>query len=258
MKLYFLALTAILLTMFACKDDEIDPVAGEPRLLSYKSVSGNFKLTAEYEYDSQDRIKKISWERSTPGTTIGIDEFTYDDTGRMAEQIRYISGIAQEKTTYTWDDGDIFASTIYNNNNKKIGFSFYDYNQAGQLEKVEIYRGEGEVGFLRTDSIGFTYHADGNLFKMFKYAGDNSGVMTLTTTQTFPEYFSSPNPVATVEILPIVKLQRELPKGYVVADIDNNSFSYSMQYDLRKDGYPKKRTVTSVGAVEETVYTYNH
>ena len=257
MKLYFLALTAMLFTMFACKDDEIDPVVGEPRLLSYKSVSGNFKLTAEYEYDSQDRIKKISWERSTPEPTQGVDEFTYDDTGKMTEQIRSISGIVHEKTTYTWDDGNIFASTVYNSN-KKMGFSFYDYNQAGQLERVETYRAEGNIGFLRTDSIGFTYHADGNLFKMVKYAGDNSGVMTLISTQTFPEYFSSPNPLATVEILPIVNLQRELPKGYVVADIDNNSFSYSMQYDFRKDGYPRERTVTSVGAVERTVYRYDH
>jgi YD repeat-containing protein len=258
MKLYFLALTTMLFTMFACKDDEIDPVVGEPRLLSYKSVSGNFKLRAEYEYDSEGRIKRISRKRSTPGTTQRVDEFTYDDNGKVTEQIRSMSGAVQEKTTYTWDKGHIGVSTIYNRNNIIIGFSFYDYNQFGQLKKVETYRGEGNVGFLRTDSIGFTYHADGNLFKMIKYTGDNSGVMTLLSTQTFPEYFSSPNPVATVEILPIVKLQRELPKGYVVADIDDNSFSYSIQYDLRKDGYPRKRIVTSVGAVEQTVYTYVH
>ena len=256
MKLYVLALTTMLLTMFACKDDEINPAIVEPRLLSYESVSENIKLTAEYEYDSDDRIKRISWQRSTPGTTQGVDEFTYDDTGKMMEQIRSISGIVQEKTTYTWDDGHVFASTVYNSN-KKMGFSFYDYNQAGELESVEIYRAEGNIGFLRTDSIGFTYHADGNLFKVIKYAGDNSGAMTLISKQTFPEYFSSPNPLATVEILPIVKLQTELPKGYVVADIDNNSFSYSMQYDLRKDGYPRERTVISVGAVERTIYTYD-
>ena len=92
MKLYFLALTTMLLAMFACKDDEIDPVVGEPRLLSYKSVSGNFKLRAEYEYDSEDRIKRISWEHSTPGTTQRVDEFTYDDTGKVMEQIRSMSG----------------------------------------------------------------------------------------------------------------------------------------------------------------------
>jgi hypothetical protein len=258
MKLYFLALTTMLFTMFACKDDEIDPVVGEPRLLSYKSVSGNFKVRADYEYDSEDRIKRISWEHSKPGTTQRIDEFTYDDAGKVTEQIRSMPGAVQEKTTYTWDEGHVCVSTIYNSKNKIIGFSFYDYNQVGQLERVETYRGEGAVGFFRTDSIGFTYHDDGNLFKVIKYTGDNFGVMTLLSTQTFPEYFSSPNPVATVEILPIVKLQRELPKGYVVADIDDNSFSYSMQYDLRKDGYPRKRTVTSVEAEEQTFYTYDH
>ena len=257
MKLYFLALTTMLLAMFACKDDEIDPVVGEPRLLSYKSASGNFKLRAEYEYDSQDRIKRISWERSTPGTTRRVDEFTYDDTGKVMEQIRSMSKAVQEKTTYTWDGSHICTSIIYNSNNKIIGFSFYDYNQVGQLERVETYRGEGDVGFLRTDSIEFTYHADGNLFKMLKYTSDNFGVMTLLSIQTFPEYLSTPNPLATVEILPIVKMQRELPKGYRVADIDNNSFSYSMQYVLRKDGYPRERTITSVGAGERTVYTYD-
>ena len=104
MKLFFLALTTMLLAMFACKDDEIDSMVAEPRLLSYKSVSGNFKLTAEYEYDSEDRIKRIAWQRSTPGTTQRVDEFTYDDTGKVMEQIRSMSGTVQEKTTYTWDD----------------------------------------------------------------------------------------------------------------------------------------------------------
>src|SRR6185436_18539992 len=99
MKLYFLALTTMILAMVACKDDEIDSLLAEPRLLSYKSVSGNFKIRAEYEYDSKDRIKRIFWENSTPGTTQRVDEFTYDDTGKVMEQIRSMSGAVQEKTT---------------------------------------------------------------------------------------------------------------------------------------------------------------
>jgi len=49
--------------------------------------------------------------------------------------------------------------------------------------------------------------------------------MTLLFVQTFPEYLSTPNLLATVKILRIVRMQRELPNGYTVADIDNNSFS---------------------------------
>lgn len=256
MKPYFIGLTAILLTVFACKDDEIDPIVEKPLLLSYESVSGDTKLKAEYEYDSKGRIKKVSWERTTPGTTQGVDVFVYDDAGKLKEQIRSITGLVDEKTTYTWNDRYIFASTIYENN-KKTGFSFYDYNEKGQLEIVEIYRGKANSGFLRTDSIGFTYHADGNLFQMIKYAGDNYGFMTLLSTQTFPEYFSTPNPVATVEILPVVSLQQTVPKEYTVADMNNNNFSYSMQYALRPDGYPRERTITSAGAEERTIYTYD-
>ena len=145
----------MLLTVVACKDDEVDASCKESRLL-YQSISGNIKLTTEYEYDSLDRIKRISRKRSTPGTTQGVD---------------------------------------------------YDYNTDGQLEKVETYRGEGGVGFIRTDSIGLTLILTNNLYKMLKYTGDNSGLMTLLSTQTVPEYFSSPNPVATLEILPIAKFQ---------------------------------------------------
>ena len=82
------------------------------------------------------------------------------------------------------------------------------------------------------------------------YTSDNSGVMTLLSMQTFPEY------LATVEILLIVKMQRELPKGYRVAYRQQQLYLFDAVC-LRKDGYPRERTITSVGAIERTVYTYD-
>lgn len=173
----------------------------------------------------------------------------------MKRQIRSITGLTDEVTNYTWDDDLIFASSTYSND-KKIGFSFYDYNQSDQLENVEFYKWDG-AGFLRTDSIGFTFHNDGNLFAMNKYAYDfNSSKLIFVSAQTFSEYLSSPNPVATVEILPVINLQKSLPKEYIVSN-SGSSQSYSIQYDLRADGFPKARTVISAGGSEKTTYTYD-
>jgi hypothetical protein len=258
MKSYFLVFTAIVSLLMGCDDENANPapVIEEPRLLSYQSTWADFKVTANYEYDSEDRVKKIVWERSTPGITRGSDVFVYDGAGNLKEQVRSITGLTDETTKFTWENDKIFASTTYSNGNK-IGFSFFDYNDKEQLEKVEIYRAQGGVGFLRTDSIGFTYHADGNLFRMFKYAFDSSTEkQVLISTEEFPEYLTSPNPVATVEILPVVNLQKTLPKQYTVAHNGGSTNAYAMQYKLRADGYPQERIVSG-GTPERTIYTYD-
>lgn len=254
--IFFLAIYVFLIILQGCDDnDGVVPIADKPRLLSYKSVSQNMELAVYYEYNPENNISKIAWERSTPNITTGSDVFTYQ-AGKLKEQIRSITGLVDEKTIYTWDGDVIFASSTYRGT-RKIGFAFYDYNQNDQLEAVEFYKQEGEVGFLRTDSIGLSYHPDGNLFKMFKYSYDyNEQRLILLSTQTFPEYMPSPNPVATVELLPILNLQQNLPKTYVISD-GPSSLSYSLEYDLRADGYPRERTVAFGDKSEKTVYTYD-
>ena len=82
----------MLLTVVACKDDEVDASCKESRLL-YQSISGNIKLTTEYEYDSLDRIKRISRKRSTPGTTQGVD-YDYNTDGQLEKVDRIVAKVA--------------------------------------------------------------------------------------------------------------------------------------------------------------------
>src|SRR5687768_14205510 len=117
--LYFLLVIALIGQ--ACNDDEIETVAEHPLLVSYESVSGNMTLSVNYEYDSEKRVTKISWQRSTPGVTLGSDVFVYDTEGRLKQQTRSITGLTDEVTNYTWDDDLIFASSTYSSD-KKIGF----------------------------------------------------------------------------------------------------------------------------------------
>lgn len=111
------------------------------------------------------------------------------------------------------------------------GFSFYDYHQDGydyhqdgQLENADIYRGKELEGFSAPIPSDLLIMLTTIFSRCLNMPATSSGEMTLNSTQTFPEYFSSPNPLATVEIFAIIKLQEELPKGYVVADTDNKKF----------------------------------
>jgi hypothetical protein len=255
MRIYICLLLFFAFVVQACDDDDTEPILETPLLLSYETVAGHVTFAANYEYDSDRRVTKISWQREVPGVTRGSDVFIYDEQGRLKQQERSITGLVDEVVNYTWDDDLVFASATYSNN-RKIAFSFYDYNEADQLESVEFYKWEGP-GFLRTDSIGFTYHPDGNLFKMNKYTFDHNALkLIFVSSQTFSEYLSSPNPVPTIEILPSINLQRSLPKDYTVSNT-GNSQSYLMQYDLRADGFPKERIVTSIHGSEKTIYVYD-
>jgi hypothetical protein len=251
--IFFLFISAF---MVGCDgDEEVAPVQTAPVLLSYETDSGVLSMKAIYEYNLEGNVSKIIWERATPGITKGTDAFVYDSQGRLKKQIRSITGLVDETIEFTWDGDVIFASATYSNN-QKIAFSFYDYDDKSQLKITETYRKEGSYGYLRTDSIGFTYHPDGNLFKMLHYAySSDLGKMIQVSTKTFSDYLSSPNPISTVEVLPDLRLQKNLPTQYLWEGMDS-SVPYTFEYELRTDGYPYERTVHSNSGDETTIYKY--
>ena len=256
MKQFLWIFSAALIVLQSCKDDDVMSDVTSPKITAYETSATNMKMSATYAYDIDNRITKILWKRSSPYVTEGEDAFVYDDAGRLKEQMRSITGLHNETIRYTWHDNVITAASSYSNN-KKIGFVFYEYNGANQLISAEYYRREGDAGFLRTDSLAITYHPDGNLLNVYKYAFDvDAQRMVLVATQNFPEYLSSHNPLSTVEILPNHSLQTMLPKKYVSTN-GTNSITYSMAYELRADGYPAERTVTSSFGTEHTVYSYD-
>jgi hypothetical protein len=255
MKYILSVIITSVLFLQSCKEDDGFMPKTLPLLRSYESTSGAFSQKATYEYNSDDKVTQIEWERATPGITRGKDVFLYDAKSRLTTQVRSITGLVDETIEYTWDDDKIFAARTFSNG-QKIAFSFYDYNNKDQLETMETYNRQGNFGYLRTDSIGFSYHSDGNLFKMFNYAySEAEQHMILVSTKIFPDYLSSPCPVSTIEVLPVVSLQKNLPSQYTWQGIDNN-VSYVMQYELRDDGYPSERTVTSNAGTELTKYEY--
>lgn len=236
-------------------DEEGAPVQTAPLLLSYETDSGVLSMKAAYEYNLEEKVSKITWERATPGITKGADVFEYDSQGRLKKQIRSITGLVDETIEFTWDGNVIFASATYSNN-QKIAYSFYDYDNKNQLKIIETYRKESSYGYLRTDSIGFTYHSDGNLFKMLHYAySSDLANMIRVSTKTFSDYLTSPNPISTVEVLPVLSLQKNLPTQYLWEGMDS-SLPYTFEYDLRTDGYPNERTVHSSSGDETTIYKY--
>src|SRR5688500_9496 len=155
MKYILSVIIASVLFLQSCKDDDEVLPKTLPLLRSYESTSGAFSQKATYEYNTDDKVTQIEWERATPGITRGKDMFLYDAKARLTKQVRSITGLVDETIEYSWDDDKIFAARTFSNG-QKIAFSFYDYNDKDQLETIETYNRTGTYGYLRTDSIGFS------------------------------------------------------------------------------------------------------
>jgi hypothetical protein len=247
----------LMIALLACDDDSHYEVETPVHTLlkSYESTAGNMSSRATYDYDNDRRLTKITWQRSSPHLTTGSDVFYYDDEGQLVEKITSISGVDAETTKYHWDADKVFASATYVNG-RKTSFQFFDYNQQDELEKIEHYSAQ-EGGFLRSDSTGLSYHSDGNLYKMLKYGYDaEKQRLVLLSTAIFDEYIPGRNPLAMVEILPVISLQSKLPAKYSDGS-SSEPIVYSLRYQLRNDGYPTERIVTSLHGEERTTFTYS-
>lgn len=242
----------------ACDDDDkmFEPVdrPEKPLLESYETIAGNMKLTVHYHYDASKRLTMINWERSTPHVTKGTDEFIYDGKGRVVEKTVAITGLVRETIKYEWDGDKIFATKIYRNN-VKDAFQFFDYNEEGMLESMENYSAQGG-GFLRTDSVGFSYHADGNLHKVSRYGYhmEEQRLVYLSATN-YDEYVDGFSPIQMIDVLPGVSLHEKLPVKYL-DEPSSGQIIYSIEYNLRADGYPTERIVKSLHVEERTTFTY--
>lgn len=258
MKYFRLLLWSLLILLAACDDDHksYNPVdqPAKPILDSYETIAGNMKLSVGYHYDASKRLSLITWERSTPNITSGSDEFRYDEKGRVVEKITTITGLVRETTKYEWDGDKIFAALTYRNG-KKEAFQFFDYKPNGNLESMENYVAR-DGGYLRADSVGCSYHADGNLHRVSRYGFDiEEQRLVYLSAVNFNEYIDGFSPVQMVDILPGVSLHKNLPSKYL-DEPSSGQIVYSIEYKLRDNGYPTERIVKSSFGEERTTFTY--
>jgi hypothetical protein len=220
-----------------------DELAG--MLKSYESNSGGLKI---FEYNEKGNVSKLHWEHNTlSGTYI----YHYNES----EQLIKIVESAFVERIFTWENGRITKVEKFDDGVLKQQ-TLYGYDDAGNVgEALHYYRqpsGEMKPGLL----FVYLYYLNGNIYKQLTYNPvEGSEEYPLISTRTYENYLDKENPYLTVEILPNVNAQPNLP-GTLRTEENGFDILYQFAYEFDTNGRPIKRTTTTPTGNEVAEYQY--
>ena len=258
-KIMAVALLAAATIIQSCNDEAIsvipEPVANEKLVSRIETRWGSVIVTTQYYYRTDGQLDSLVWNRVNGADSHGRERFFYDNTGRLEKKIVSQQGLVDQEILYTWADGKIGAAKSYING-VKTSYQLFDYNTAGQLTEIEfsIYdRNSG--GYYFAGKNQYTYHPDGNLFEIKEFTASLSQPQpTLVNTKVYDGYTQGKNPLPSMEILPNVVLQKNLPSSFKLV-LPDREVAFTFSYTLQADGYPASRTVQGADA-EQNSYSY--
>ncbi len=220
-----------------------------PKIKSYETMGGGWKVKRSYEYGYDNNLDKIRWEQYTPYYTGGTYTYEYHQ-GRLHKMVEN----ANRETFYLWEGERIVKEEQYTNG-LLSKYVLYNYDQAGNIgEAAYHYRqpdGSIKMGLL----FVYLYFTDGNLYKKMAYNPVNGlENLSLISTVTYGNYLDVENPFP-LEILPNVNSQPKLPGTYREEANGTDTF-FNFTYEFDNMGRPLKRTATSNKGSEITTYKY--
>ena len=219
-----------------------------PKIKSYETVGGGWKVKRSYEYGYDNKLDKITWEQYTPYYLGGTYSYAYQQ-GRLHKMVDN----ANQETYYIWEGDRIVKEEQYTAGVLKK-YVLYNYDQAGNIGEAAFHyrqpNGSLKMGLL----IVYLYYTDGNLYKKMAYNPVNLENLSLISTVTYENYLDVENPFP-LEILPNVNSQPKLPGNYREEANGSNTF-FNFTYELDNQGRPLKRTATSNMGSEVTTYSY--
>jgi hypothetical protein len=226
-------------------DDEL-----APKIKSYETAGGGWKVKRSYEYGYDNNLDKVTWEQYTPAYVGGTYRYEYQQ-GRLHKMVED----ANRETFYLWEDERIVKEEQYTAGVLKK-YVLYNYDQAGNIGEAAFhYRqpdGTIKMGLL----IVFLYYTDGNLYKKMVYNPVNGlENLSLISTVTYENYLDVENPFP-LEILPNVNSQPKLPGTYR-EEANGNNTVFNFTYEFDDQGRPLKRTASSNIGSEVTTYRYH-
>ncbi len=253
----FFSIFSLVWIAAACLNTEPGPtpLLPTPQLTQVETRWGDVVVNVKYYYRADGQPDSLVWSRKNMFESKGKEVFVYDAGNRLSKKIVSQTGLVDQEIVYTWADGKIAVARSYYNG-KKDAYQFYDYNELGQLIKIEYSKVSPESGgFFVSGENHYTYHADGNLHQIKEYVASlDEPQLILAYTKIYTNYLDGLNPLPSMEILPNVVLQKNLPASYVI-QYPENTLTYAFTYSMQANGYPSARTVTGVDA-EQNTYTY--
>ncbi len=229
------------------KDDEL---AG--KLKSYEITTGEGGEKRTYEYDTKGRLAKIITVRNAPhNTTTLTDTFFYDEQDQVVKKNLWPG----RDILYTWNNNRIERADVYQDG-VLIQYANYAYDDHGNLGGVEPFYKQLDGSFKDGGITVYLYFTDGNLYKSLTYnSSPNEDV--LWTTRTYEQYRSEDAPIAMIEVLPNVEMQKNLAGSYRFENhMTGQDEVYSISYEFLPNGLPSKRTASTPGDTQVTLYQY--
>lgn len=226
-----------------------DELAGKPK--GYEVTAATDIVKRFYEYDEQGRVSKVFWQNYSPYLTEGTETYHYDANS----QILRIEKYPGRDILYHWVADRITRSeTMWHGVLHE--YSQYDYDAAGNLGGVVSYYRQDDGSFAKGFYTIYLYFADGNLYKSLTYQDSNDPENpNLVSTRTYDNYIEASNPFPMTEVLPNIRMQKNLATTYRVEE-SGFDFLYQMTYEFDNDGKPTKRIATAGSHTQTAVYHY--
>jgi hypothetical protein len=210
----FITLTAVIFLQSCKKDDAPKPPVPDETGNKLASIQWNSGFTETYEYDADDKLKKISYKT---GQYEGAMEFSW--TGNLMTEVRENS--SQHKNVYHYTGGKVTHSTNETKNAPSTVYYHleYDYRGDGKVDKMRYITFTANVPELKTETT-YYYNTGGDLTSSVSRSGS-----TIVTQQI--EGYTQ------VSFEPWAFIDQSLVENYMI-------FNYPVLSSMR--GFPRKIT----------------
>lgn len=226
-------------------------------LRSYHVATLNSTLRGEFYFNADSSIARLDWRRETPTVTQGSDSYSYDANGKVTDMVKTITGLADERIVYRFENDKIFISEHFFNG-ERLSYLIYDFDHNGRLvHSEENNKVIGSGGHARGKEFEYIYNDDGNLSQIKQYSfNESTAQLSLESVQTFSNFTNALNPLQPIDPLPNIVFQKNLP---ATLTIESNGVvkTYTYKYTFRPDGYPATRiSFENNVSVETLTYEY--
>lgn len=240
-------LLPVLLLLFSCSSDNVEPIAEAPQLQSVQLHHEHGQV--DYDsllYDSQHQLTRII--RASTGW---IDRLEYDFEYNQASTEVYLTQNGSSSVDFirkeTYDQlGQIVQEVVRKEDGSLFTTRDWAYNSDGTIS-IELYGAQSQLQDVQLVELDHR----GNQVKVTYNNGDSQAIM---------EYDDKPNPFYGMG-LQTVHFQTYSPNNQTLFQIFQNGnlfFERKYQFQYNSDGYPEKvESFTSLpNDAKETFYFY--
>lgn len=221
-------------------DDEI-----HGKLKSVETLTNGLRTKKTWEYRTDGKVNKVLWENQSSQLITGEINYYYGTDGKLD----HYTSFTGEGERFIWESEKVVLSEKISNF-FKIGYSIYEYDVNGRIQKKTDYTYKAGGGYAPVTLYEFEYFPNGDMKKQSTYLLDNQSAWVLNAILEYNSYSDKMNP-SPFEIIPTLGIQQHLPIMFQMQGDGVNSSHYYV-YEFGYEDRVAKRTT----AGEVSTYSY--